>query len=593
MFTVTRRSCRRALAFTREHPIALTVIVLVAAIVLGGNLCRWTRYSVEEDEYVIAYGMPFPYRILRCEVIYPGWPPQQSPSLLPFDVGSLLWDTVIGLTLLTVTAALLFRWRRKRAFAQRVRIFIVLIAVIASASLVTWGILAKTARYEQQQIALAEVEEAGGIFGTEYPVPDVAWSAMRRIGRWGPSPEHTDEFLDASIGTVVFLQGPPTMLSYVEKLPALRTLDVMDDSESPKQYVPARLSPEIAPRLERIKVELGRIANLRDIIELPRLRFLTIRGNPDPGSLRAVNRLTNLELLDLTECGVSEGETIEFDKLTKLRILSPGELQDTALRSIGNLPHLEELYLTGLTDKNITALQDARSLRRLHLDGCWAAGDDATKVLKGLTGLRYLKISGSSITDAGVANLATLSELEELVLSGNRITSEGVSALAKLPRLSKLDIGGTVSGSAIDNNVGAALHDLPRLEAIILSSTKVTDQGVADLRGLQNLRLLDLSNTKVTDRCIAYLLEMRSLREVRLNMTGVTADGVTRLQALPELQALKVYDCPAIPPPTLRRLQKQMPNVAIVDLAHDSVMPPPALTNSKDSMPDEAEPKDK
>ena len=37
MFTVTRRSCRRALAFTREHPIALTVIVLVLPYLVFSN----------------------------------------------------------------------------------------------------------------------------------------------------------------------------------------------------------------------------------------------------------------------------------------------------------------------------------------------------------------------------------------------------------------------------------------------------------------------------------------------------------------------------------------------------------------------------
>jgi len=582
MFTVIRQLWRRASAFMREHLIALVGIVLFAAIVLGGNLCGWARYSVEEDGYVTAYGMPFPYKILRCEVVFPGWPPQQSPPLLPFDFSAMLWDTVIGLVLLSVAAVLLFRQWRLPPLPHQVIIPILLITMITLICLAGWGILASTARHNRQQDILAKFKASDVYVYIDYPVPDVVWLAMRRIGLLWSSPEQTDNFLDASMGTVVFVQGSPTILSYVAKLPALRALDVKDDPESAEHYIPARLLSEKTPRLERISVELGRITNLQDVIELPRLRFLTIRGNPDPDSLRAVNRLTNLELLDLTECLIPEGEIIEFDKLTKLRILASGELQDTALRSIGKLPHLEELYLSGLTDNSIVALQDARSLRKLHLDGCWAIGDDATKVLKGLTGLRYLKISGSSITDAGVGNLAALPELDELVLTGNHITSEGVSALAKLPRLRKLDI----SGTAVDDHVGVALHDMKGLESLNLGGTKITDEVVADLRGLKNLRSVNLSNTKVTDRCIAYLLDITSLREVHLNMTAVTVEGAARLQILPALQALKIYDCPAIPLSTLTILQKQMPNLAIVEPAHSSLAPAPVLANSKVSAPD-------
>ncbi len=570
----------------RLHMIALSVMSLVAAILLSGNLCGWSRYSVEDDGYVTVYGTPYPYKILRSEVVFPGWPPQTFPPVLSLDFVALLWDSIIGLTLFCGLVVLFFfRHSKLPPVPRRFRFLPLLLAIVVLVSLATWAVLAEIGTYSQQRVVLAQIKASGGCIRVEYPVPDVVWLAMRWVGQLWSSSEHTDEFLDASIGTVVFVQGSPMILSYVEQLPGVRALDVMDDPEAAQQYVPAHLSPETAPRLERIKVELGRITNLRSIIELPRLRFLTILGNPDPGTLGVVNRLTNLESLDLTECGIPEGETIEFDKLTKLRILAPGELTDAALRSIGKLPHLEELYLGGPTDKSIAALQDARSLRKLHLDGCWAISDDATKVLKRLTGLRYLTISGSSITDAGLRNLASLSELEELVLTGNRITSEGVSALAKLPHLRKLDISGTVSGSALDDRAGLALRRLTGLESLNLSGTKIADQGVADLRELHDLRVLDLSNTKVTDRCIAYLLDMKSLREVHLNMTGVTADGAARLQGLPQLQALKVYDCSAIPPPTLAKLQKQMPNVAIVEIVHDTVMPPPQLPDFNASTP--------
>ena len=148
MFTTTKRLFWRICTVVRRHPIALLATIFVAAILLGANLCGWSRYSVEEDGYVTIYGMPFPYRILRCDAVFPGWPPQQFPPVLPSRSIAALGDAVIGLLLLTIVVVVLFRRWRLPSLSWRGRTLVLLAAVIALAWLATWGILVETTRYE-------------------------------------------------------------------------------------------------------------------------------------------------------------------------------------------------------------------------------------------------------------------------------------------------------------------------------------------------------------------------------------------------------------------------------------------------------------
>jgi hypothetical protein len=49
------------------------------------------------------------------------------------------------------------------------------------------------------------------------------------------------------------------------------------------------------------------------------------------------------------------------------------------------------------------------------------------------------------------------------------------------------------------------LKNLKGLQSLALSSTKVTDAGLKELRGLKGLRMLSLLETKVTDAGVAEL----------------------------------------------------------------------------------------
>ncbi len=82
-----------------------------------------------------------------------------------------------------------------------------------------------------------------------------------------------------------------------------------------------------------------------------------------------------------------------------------------------------------------------------------------------------LDLPSTGVTDAGLAELAGLTNLQALDLGFTSVTDAGLAELAGLANLQTLDLG----------------------------LTSVTDAGLAELAGLANLQVLDLSFTRVTD----------------------------------------------------------------------------------------------
>jgi hypothetical protein len=116
--------------------------------------------------------------------------------------------------------------------------------------------------------------------------------------------------------------------------------------------------------------------------------------------------------------------------------------------------------------------------------------------------------------------------------------------------------GGTVVGDRDDPGrraygvimgVGAAdadlagLCELPRLRALDLRRTRVTDEGLRTVAGASGLRYLLLGGDAVTDAGLRHLEALAGLRELDLRgCPNVTAEGVRRLrEALPGCEVIR------------------------------------------------------
>jgi hypothetical protein len=108
-------------------------------------------------------------------------------------------------------------------------------------------------------------------------------------------------------------------------------------------------------------------------------------------------------------------------------------------------------------------------------------------------------------------------------LGGAKISNLGLAKLKGLVRLRFLGLDGT----AVSDKGLAVLGSFERLERLSLWKCKTIDDGAAPyLLASRRLATLDLAETKLTDQGLAQLEKMHQLQRLYLGGTLVTGAGV-------------------------------------------------------------------
>ncbi len=114
-----------------------------------------------------------------------------------------------------------------------------------------------------------------------------------------------------------------------------------------------------------------------------------------------------------------------------------------------------------------------------------------------------------------------------LSVAGKSVTDETIGAVAKLGvRVMVLDL----SGTGVSDEGVAKLAALGGLRNLRLARTSVGDAGVKGLAELKQLERVNLYGTKVTDAGLESLAKIATLKKVVVTQTGVTAAGVAALK---------------------------------------------------------------
>src|SRR5262249_5761871 len=211
--------------------------------------------------------------------------------------------------------------------------------------------------------------------------------------------------------------------------------------------------------------------------------------------------------------------------------------------------------LIGVGFKHLKSLPNLRSLT---LGG--ECPDSTWKHLGELTDLKTLILNDSNITDAGLVPLRTLTKLTAIELHRTQVTDAGLMHLKELPNLISVSIEGApkVTPAGLDAlrkampncvingkkwegdtdrraaewvlSIGGAVGirsrgqeqeiraatELPQqtfqLQIIHLNGNqKVSDAGLANLKGLTSLRDLKLGHTRVSEAGLAHLNSLTQL----------------------------------------------------------------------------------
>jgi Leucine-rich repeat (LRR) protein len=190
-----------------------------------------------------------------------------------------------------------------------------------------------------------------------------------------------------------------------------------------------------------------------------------------------------------------------LDQIVDLKLGEAKNITDAGLAHLAGLTRLRNLDLrdaVGLTDGALAYLGKMTELREL----CWGASTISEAGITQLARLPHLqKLSLGRVTDGGLAHLAELTELQELELIGANISDAGLASLKKLKKLQRLNLA---CNRRITNDGLEHLAGLTELSDLNLSyCPNITDTGSRHLRSLSKLRRLNLDETWVSDAEVA------------------------------------------------------------------------------------------
>src|SRR5262245_15806208 len=132
-----------------------------------------------------------------------------------------------------------------------------------------------------------------------------------------------------------------------------------------------------------------------------------------------------------------------------------------------------------------------------------------------------------SMEDHELARAAAFKKLDHLFVDSPRITDAGVAGLKGLAELR--DVG--LHCPKVGDGALKHLASLPKLERLSLLRTGVTDAGMKELAALPNLKQLILSQTALTDAGLMTLAGAKKLEKVSVYETKVTDAGVKAFNA--------------------------------------------------------------
>ncbi len=185
-------------------------------------------------------------------------------------------------------------------------------------------------------------------------------------------------------------------------------------------------------------------------------------------------------------------------------------VRDEHLVHVGQLPHLERLYLarTQITDHGMG-----------HLAG--------------LTRLRRLSLWGTKLTDAGIEHLAAMRHLEALDIHETVCTQACLAHLAPAKRMKALRLG-----FALDDRGLADLARLAEQGDPWLRCRKVTLTGLKELRRLRGVTTLSLEETTLREEEAQALTGVAGLAALDARSGRIDRPAVAVLRRCPSLKRL-------------------------------------------------------
>ena len=156
-----------------------------------------------------------------------------------------------------------------------------------------------------------------------------------------------------------------------------------------------------------------------------------------------------------------------------------------------------------------------------------------------------MNLRGSWISDVEMIELARLPDLERLDLSHTRISDEGMLNLKPAPKISELKL---FYSEWITDQGMTAIKEWKHLKRLDLRGTRISDGTLEIVGKLTGLEALDIAHTEVTDVGLENLITLVNLKELALGRGRLSNAGLVALRMLPTLTVLDLSGARPTPP---------------------------------------------
>jgi internalin A len=156
-----------------------------------------------------------------------------------------------------------------------------------------------------------------------------------------------------------------------------------------------------------------------------------------------------------------------------------------------------------------------------------------------------VNLRGSWISDVDMMELARLPDLERLDLSHTRISDEGMLNLKPAPKIKDLKL---FYSEWITDQGMTAIKQWKHLKRLDLRGTRISDGTLELVGGLTGIEALDIAHTEVTDIGLENLITLVNLKELAVGRGRLSNSGLVALRMLPTLTYLDLSGARPTPP---------------------------------------------
>jgi hypothetical protein len=156
-----------------------------------------------------------------------------------------------------------------------------------------------------------------------------------------------------------------------------------------------------------------------------------------------------------------------------------------------------------------------------------------------------VNLRGTWVNDTEMVYLAELPALEKLDLSHTRISDEGMLHLKPAPKIRELNL--YYSEWITDQGI-TALREWKHLKRLNLRGTRVSDGAMETISRLTGLEALDIAHTPVTDNGLDHLITLIHLKEFSMGGGRRGVGALSMLRMLPTLTHLDLSGARPAPP---------------------------------------------